>query len=208
MRSFHLTLLLAVSLAACSRDEDKTAEWTGRIKTGRPLDRARAALQLWNETRKVEPGLRTLLDDAASMDIQKQRAAALMLPQAKSIPTDIIDWVLRSRHGWSALATLGAIGPQAAKGLPTVRAAMSESDPTIRITAIWALFRITGKPDESVSLLLAEMEQANVGLRRTLSDQLLGIGAVHPERFTELLNAANTPVSEALLALHRKRQAQ
>jgi len=188
-----LPVALAVLLAGCSSEHEgeHAAENTAlvtAIRNGRARERAQAALKLWNTTHKVDPALQALLDDAASKSDQRRRAAALYLPRAQEIPEDVIDWVMNARFGWAMLATLGAIGPQAKKSLPTVRAALKSADPTIRNTAAWALFRIGGHVDKPVRLLMAELISAPVGARPGIADTLLEIGKAQPDRFKRLLS--------------------
>ena len=176
-------------LAGCNGEHsDEHTALVKAVKDGRPRERAEAALKLWNTTHKVEPGLQALLDDASSESYQRRRAAALYLPMAQEIPQDVIDWVMNARFGWAMLVTLGAIGPQAKKSLPTVRAALKDTNSTIRNTAAWALFRIGGHVDEPVRLLMAQLISAPVGARPAIADALLEIGKAQPDRFKRLLS--------------------
>ncbi len=175
-------LLLSFAGCTCENPADHEA-----IEHGRPMERAAAALKHWNQTREVEPGLQALLDDASGPDAQRRSAAALHLPHAKDIPEKVIDWVAGAKSGWALLATLGAIGPQAKKALPSVRAAMDDKDLSIRLTAAWTLFRITGAVDESVRRLMKELIEAPVGVRRSIADTLLEIGKAQRDRCAAVL---------------------
>lgn len=202
-RSLFSVSVLSLSLAGCTCENP--ADY-GAIERGRPMERAAAALKHWNQTKEVEPGLQALLDDASGPDAQRRGAAALHLPHAKDIPERVIDWVAGAKSGWALLATLGAIGPQAKQELPSVRAAMDDKDLAIRLTAAWALFRITGAVDEPVRRLMKELIAAPVGARPSIADALLEIGKSQRDRCAAVLtelqkDPAYAQAAKELLAL-------
>ncbi len=59
---------------------------------------------------------------------------------------------------WKAAQVLGSLGPKAKDALPVLEAALKSDDGNLRVTAASALFKIDGRADAAIPILVAEME--------------------------------------------------
>jgi HEAT repeat protein len=82
--------------------------------------------------------------------------------------TDLLQYVrerIQAEHPWTSVGwfdTLGRIGPAAKAALPEVRAALETPHTLRRVQAARALWKIEGRPDDVVPILIAALkEEAN-----------------------------------------------
>jgi HEAT repeat protein len=180
------------ALLSVGAGKDALPTVTRVLRDRDPIVADRAALIHWKISRRFEPGLARLLARARA-----HATARLLLRRAPPLPAPIARRISEEAD----LSALAAIGPPVAAALPRVESSLTSDSVDTRLLAAEAHFRISGRLQPALDLLVREFETDNVFLRQRIHAVWMEMLSAHPEAMRAEVESWKTGDSEPLKAM-------